>query len=97
MKSVFIVYNQAHVEETEALLARLDIRGFTRWEDVQGAGSRGGEPHLGTHAWPGKNMATMVIVEDSLVDELLHELKSLDESAEKQGLRAFVWNIEDMI
>ena len=97
MKAVFIVYNQAHVEEAEAILAHAGIQGFTRWEDIQGAGSRGGEPHLGTHAWPGKNMATMVIIEDSLVDNLLKELKELDESAEMQGLRAFVWNIEKSI
>jgi len=97
MKAVFVVYNQAHVEETDEILVRMGIRGFTRWEGVQGAGSRGGEPHLGSHAWPGKNMATMVIVEDSLVDELLKELKKLDESAEMQGLRAFVWNIEKTI
>ena len=97
MKAVFIVYNQAHVEETDAILANMGIRGFTRWEDVQGAGSKSGEPHLGSHAWPGKNMATMVIVEDSLVNELLQELKKLDESAEMQGLRAFVWNIENSI
>jgi nitrogen regulatory protein PII len=97
MKAVFIVYNQAHVEEVEIALARNGIRGFTRWEDVQGAGSRGGEPHLGSHAWPGKNMSTLAITEEIYVDKLLAELKAIDESAEMQGLRAFVWNIEATI
>ncbi len=97
MKAVFIVYNQAHVEEVEAILSRVGVRGFTRWEDVQGAGSRGGEPHLGTHAWPGKNMSTLAMVDEMVVEKLLPELKKLDKSAEMQGLRAFVWNIEESI
>ncbi|MCL1943732.1 MAG: hypothetical protein FWF54_09340 [Candidatus Azobacteroides sp.] len=97
MKALFVVYNQTHVEEVETIIARSGERGFTRWEDVQGAGSKGGEPHLGSHAWPGKNMASLMIVEDFHVDKILKELKELDRSAEMQGLRAFVWNIEDMI
>lgn len=97
MKAVFIVYNQAHVEEVEAALARNGVRGFTRWEDVQGAGSRGGEPHLGSHAWPGKNMSTLIVIEEQIVDKLLADLKEIDKSAEMQGLRAFVWNIEATI
>ncbi|MCD7972643.1 MAG: hypothetical protein LUG18_08235 [Candidatus Azobacteroides sp.] len=97
MKAVFIAYNQAHVDDVQTALKRSGIRGFTRWEEVQGEESRGGEPHLGTHAWPGKNMSTMVIIDDMKVEELLSRLKELDKSAEMMGLRAFVWNIEECI
>lgn len=97
LKAVFIAYNQAHVDDVEKILERSGIKGFTRWQEVQGAGSRGGEPHLGSHAWPGKNMLTLVIIDEEKVEELLSKLKQLDESAEMMGLRAFTWNIEETI
>ena len=42
MKAAFIAYNQAHVEEVEAILHQLSIRGFTRWQDIQGRGTKSG-------------------------------------------------------
>ncbi|MCF6185733.1 MAG: hypothetical protein L3J56_14135, partial [Bacteroidales bacterium] len=56
-----------------------------------------GEPHEGTHTWPELNNAHLTIVEDQKVSPLLKKLKILDLKSEQQGLRAFVWNIEDRI
>ncbi|GAO30898.1 PG0541 family transporter-associated protein [Geofilum rubicundum] len=97
MKSVFIVYNQALTEKIEFILDKLDIRGFTRWNQVQGRGSQQGEPHMGTHTWPALNETILAIVPDEGVKDLLERLRHLDEKTEMQGLRAFVWNIEDSI
>ncbi|HPQ55838.1 MAG TPA: hypothetical protein PLS52_01770, partial [Bacteroidales bacterium] len=58
-------------------------------------GSRGGEPHLGSHAWPTLNSALLTFVPDQLVDKLLEDLRKADESAPKQGLRAFVLEAEE--
>ena len=55
MKSVFIVFNQANTERVEYMLDELKISGFTFFEQVQGRGSRTGEPHRGTHTWPEMN------------------------------------------
>ena len=97
MKSVFIVFNQALTERVEAILDHLSIRGFTRWVDVQGRGSHKGEPHMGTHTWPAMNSAIITIIDDTMVDELLKTLRKLNEQSEMQGIRAFVWNVEDSI
>ena len=94
MKAIFIVYGQALTEPIVQRLNRLNIRGFTRWEEVQGRGSNEGEPHYGTHAWPSKNGAMLTIVDDQKVDDLLASLRHINEQAEQQGLNAFVWNIE---
>jgi len=94
MKAIFIVYGQALTEPIVQRLNRLNIRGFTRWEEVQGRGSNEGEPHYGTHAWPSKNGAMLTIVDDEKVDDLLASLRHINEKAEQQGLNAFVWNIE---
>ena len=71
MKCVFIVYNQANTERVEYMLDELGIRGFTFFEQVQGRGSRDGEPRRGTHTWPEMNSAMMTVVEDDRVEELL--------------------------
>ena len=47
-----IVFNQANTERVEYMLDMLEIRGFTFFEEVQGRGSKNGEPRRGTHAWP---------------------------------------------
>ncbi len=96
MKAAFIAYNQAHVEEVSAILHQLSIRGFTRWEDVQGRGSKKGEPHLGTHAWPAKNMATLCVVDDYIAPILKKRIQALDNDAPEQGLRVFFWDVIDV-
>ena len=54
MKSVLITFDQAYYERIIATLDRLNCRGFTYWEQVRGRGSKTGEPHYGSHAWPSK-------------------------------------------
>ena len=97
MKSVLIVYNQANNERVEYMLDTLGIRGFTQWENVQGRGNAGGDPHRGTHTWPELNNAILTVVEDVKVDELLLSVRKLDKRNEEVGIRAFVWNIEQMV
>lgn len=97
MKSVFIVFNQALTERIDAILDHLGHRGFTRWVDVQGRGTHKGEPHLGTHTWPAMNSAILTVIDDGEVEQLMNTLRKLNEQAEMQGLRAFVWNVESQI
>ena len=92
-----IVFNQAHTDRVEYMLDMLNIRGFTFFEEVQGRGSRNGEPHRGTHAWPEMNSCILTIVEDEKVPALLESVKKLDMRNEEVGVRAFVWNIEQTV
>ena len=79
------------------MLDTLEIRGFTFFEQVQGRGSRTGDPHRGTHTWPEMNSAVMAVVPDEAVAELLLTVKKLDARNKDVGVRAFVWNIEQMV
>ncbi len=97
MKAVFITYNQAFTDRISATLDRLEIRGFTKWVDTLGRGTFDGEPHYGSHAWPSMNSSIMAVVEDERVEPLLAELRALNESAPQQGLRAFVWAVEQSV
>ncbi|MCL1933379.1 MAG: hypothetical protein FWF53_06190 [Candidatus Azobacteroides sp.] len=96
MKAVFIPFNQAYRERLIVLLDKMNIRGFTLWESVQGRGAATGEPHYGSHAWPTLNSSILTIIPDEKADDLLEKIHTLDMETERQGIHAFVWNIEAM-
>ena len=97
MKSVMITFDQAFYERIIETLDRMNCRGFTYWQQVQGRGSKTGEPHYGPHAWPSMCSAIMTVVDDAKVDPLLEVLHAMDQETEMLGLRAFVWNVEKTI
>ncbi|WP_300748291.1 PG0541 family transporter-associated protein [uncultured Alistipes sp.] len=94
MKALFLSYNQALTDPVQEILDRQGIRGFTKWELTVGRGSVDGEPHYGTHAWPSMNSSVLAVVGDEKVGPLLDALRRLDAATKMQGLRAFVWDIE---
>ena len=79
MKAIFISFNQAYYEMILKTMDRMNIRGFTYWEEVQGRGSKTGEPHFGNHAWPTLNGAIMTMVDDQKVDSFLAQLHRSEE------------------
>lgn len=97
MKTVFITYDQAHHDNIVDALRSSLCRGYTILPEVGGCGTRTGEPHLGTHAWPAMNEAVLTMCEDERVQPLLDRLKKIDIDNPLLGLRAFVWNIEQSI
>lgn len=96
MKAVFITYNQALTERVSYILEQLQIKGFTQWPLVNGAGTDTGEPRMGNHTWPEMNSATMTIVKDEMVPLILKYVEKLDNVNKENGILAFVWNITDM-
>lgn len=97
MKAVFIVYNQAYGDEIVAMVEGLGQRGFTRFDGVGGRGSVDGIPHLDSHAWPEYNDALLLMVEDSTVAPLLQALRDKDDQTPDLGIRAFSWNLEQVL
>jgi nitrogen regulatory protein PII len=97
MKTVFIPYNQAYRDRILEMFDKMNIRGYTLLETVQGRGTHSGEPHYGNHAWPTLNSAILTVIPDEKVDAVLEKLHEMDIKTEQQGLRAFVWNVEKMI
>ena len=93
MKAVFMACNQSMYDAVMDIMKEMGIRGFTGWEELMGCGSKDGEPHLGNHAWPTMNSALISVMEDDKAAEFLKRLKQLDEANNKQGLRAFAWEI----
>ena len=92
-----IIFNQAFTSRVEYMMDELGVRGFTFFEQVQGRGSESGQPHRGTHTWPEMNSAVMCVVDEAKAAELLTTVKKLDARNTEVGIRAFVWNIEQMV
>lgn len=97
MKAILITFDQAHYERIIDMLERQNCRGFTAWEQVQGRGSKDGEPHYGSHAWPSMASAIITMVEDSRAQAVLDKLREIDIERPKLGLRAFLWDIQQSI
>lgn len=97
MKAIFIAFDQAYTERIIDMLERSNCRGFTQWEQVLGRGTKTGEPHYGSHAWPSLASSIITFVEDGRVDTVLKKLHEMDVATPKLGLRAFVWDVEKTI
>ena len=97
MKAIFIAFDQAHYEKIIEIREKRNCRGLTAWEMVQGRGTKTGEPHYGSHAWPSMASAIMSMVQDERVAEVLTTLRKIDEESPMLGLRAWTWNIEESI
>jgi len=97
MKAIFIVFNQVLSERVKEMLIRTGARGFSQWEDVQGRGSVSGEPRMGDDVWPAMNSAIITIVDYEKVSEILDGVRKINENAQMQGIRAFVWNVEETV
>lgn len=97
MKAVFVACNQSIYDEVLNIMNGMQMRGYTGWEELMGCGSATGEPHLGNHAWPTMNSALIAVTEDEKVEPFLESLRKLDRENDKQGLRAFVWEIAAMV
>ena len=93
MKAVFVSCAQSMFEEVHKIMNDMEISGFTGWEELMGAGSKDGEPHLGTHAWPSMNSALISVMEDEKASTFMARLQKLDEENKEQGLRAFAWDV----
>ncbi|RKX20153.1 MAG: hypothetical protein DRP26_02180, partial [Candidatus Zixiibacteriota bacterium] len=83
MKAVMISYNQSITEEVEEILQSLDIRGYTRWQNVQGQGTQNGNPHLGSHVWPSLNSVILTVVENDKVEMILKKVDDINKEAEE--------------
>ena len=97
MKAIFIAYNQAYNQEIVELLASCGQRGYTVWEEIGGRGTENGEPHLGNHAWPTQNHASLTAVPNDLAPVIMDRLRDTDRNNPKLGLRAYVLPVEDAL
>ena len=96
MKMVFLSYSAGIEEEVMETLKDLNIEYYTKWNDVLGRGKTSG-PHLGTHVWPKKNSFLAVAIEEDVVNDILERVRDLKSTFGKEGVKAFVLPLEEVV
>jgi hypothetical protein len=97
MKMVFVSYYVGIEEELMEILSSLGIEGYTKWERALGRGKTSG-PHLGTHIWPKTNALLAFAINDTKISPLLGKIRELKATpVGREGLKAFLWPLEEMV
>jgi|YelNatPaOPRAMG01_1025707.scaffolds.fasta_scaffold00288_24 hypothetical protein len=96
LKMVILSADEGLIDYVEEAFAKLEIRGYTRIDNSKGQGSVEGEPHLGTHIWPGLNFLFFIVTNADTASRLMDEIRVIDQREGKPGIRAFLLNVEDM-
>lgn len=90
-----ICYNEAIDDEVVELLEQAGIKGYTKWTKVLGKGQTSG-PHLLSHIWPKANNVIATAVPEEVAATVLQDIRNLKSKVGKEGLKAFMWPIEDV-
>ena len=95
MKLVFIVFNITLAEDVQKLLKGLEITCFTRIPRLEGVGLTAGA-RFDNSVWPGANSALIVVTSPTKAAELMTAVRQLRKDEGREGVKAFMLNVEDM-
>ena len=95
MKAVLIVHNVVIDRDVNESLEALGINCYTKFTNVLGKGRASG-PHLNTDVWPGTNLATFVVTEQQKAEKIMDKIRRMREKLGTEGLKAFMWQIDDI-
>ena len=95
MKLVVICYNEAIDDEIIELLDEANVDGYTKWTKVLGKGKTSG-PHLYSHIWPKANNVLFTTLPEDVTAKILERIREMKSKVGTEGLKAFVWAIDDI-
>ena len=95
MKMVMISYNEAIDIEVMETLESCALKDYTKIEGTYGRGFASGT-HLGTDVWPGRNNILYVACPEKEAGQLFSSIIMLRKRLGKEGIKAFVWNLENI-
>ncbi len=95
MKAVLIVHNVAIDGEVNEALESVGIDCYTKFTNTLGRGKLS-DPHLNTDVWPGVNYGTFVVTDQADANKLMQTVRRMREKLGSEGVKAFMWEIDDM-
>lgn len=95
MKFVMVCYNEAFDDEVIELFDEAGVQGYTKWTKVLGKGQTSG-PHLYSHIWPKANNVVGAVVSEEIAATILQDIRKMKSKVGKEGLKAFMWQIDDI-
>ncbi len=95
MKAVLIVHNVAIDGEVNEILVSVGVDCYTKFTNTLGKG-RLSEPHLNTDVWPGVNYGTFIVTEEVMARQIMESVRQMRKKLGSEGIKAFIWEIEDI-
>lgn len=92
IKMVMVVYNEAIDDEVMEALGNCSLENYTKINGVFGRGAASGI-HLGNDIWPGRNNILYAACPEAQAKQLLSVVKELRKKLDKEGIKAFVWDL----
>ncbi|MFA5103763.1 MAG: PG0541 family transporter-associated protein [Candidatus Margulisiibacteriota bacterium] len=96
MKGVLIIYAPAIEENVFGAIKRSGVKKYSKFPYLQGVGGSS-EPHLDTQVWPGSNSALFIVTDVQTKDKLMGEVRALKREYAEEGIKAFVWDVEEEV
>lgn len=95
MKMVMISYNEAIDAEVMEILEKSGAKNYSKVLATFGRGTTSGI-HLGNDIWPGRNNILYIACEQIQARQLLLYVEELHKgNIGKEGIKAFIWDIEE--
>jgi len=95
MKAVLIVHNVAIDEQVNEMLVSIGIDCYTKFTDTIGKGQLS-EPHLNTDVWPGVNYGTFIVADHVKAGEIMENVRQMRKKLGSEGIKAFMWEVDDI-
>ena len=93
MKAVLIIHNMAIDEDVNEALKSAGVDAYTKFPNTLGRGNLS-EPHLNSEVWPETNCCTLAITEPEKAANLMKIIGELRTKLGAEGVKAFLWSIE---
>lgn len=95
MKAVLIVHNAVIDAEVDQMLDSAGIECYTKFPNALGRGKLS-EPHLDSEVWPGVNCGTLIVTNDDTARVVMEAVRRLRQSLGSEGIKAFLWQMEEI-
>lgn len=95
LKMVMVTHNEAIDAEVMEVLGNCAMKGYTKAAGIYGRGRTSGT-HEGNDIWPGMNNTLYIACEDKDAKQLLSCIKELRKKLGAEGVKAFVWDLEEI-
>ena len=95
MKMIMISYNEAIDMEVMEMLENCGLKNYTKISETFGRGTSSGT-HLGTDTWPGLNNVLYIASPDDAAQKVVAAVRALRKSLGKEGIKGFVWPLEEI-
>ena len=95
MKAVLIMHNAVIDTDVNEALEQAGIRCYTKFTDTLGRGEIS-EPHLNIEVWPETNYGTFVVTDHAKAKEIMDIVRQMRKKLGSEGIKAFMWEIDDI-